>query len=432
MSFIILIIGTSTITLSRILFGKWFNHLAIYAFVWMVMLYLYELKLVFFYELTTYTWLVILSAFLAFTLGSLTIFAARGNIDVDKRNAIDFKRLFFDDGKKLKYVILGLAIVGILSALQHWSVLLNKYGTIPNVILNAYSIYKERASGELTGVIPYIWLVIYPSIFLAGIYTAYKGKISIITLLPFIALILKESANLSRAGILFGFSEFTASFFLFRHLLKGHKQQSGRKKVQMTFGIITVIIIMIFGAVFVKTVRQVTDTFKGTSSSLTQLKGGVLISPSIYFYGSSQVAVLNQFLEKDVERKPFGNSTFYIAYNFLAKFGLTEEPLVIERGYYTPTWSNTATYLREIYSDFGYLGIFIVPYLLGIASSFFWIRFYQSGKLLHLVVLTHLYIVIIMSFFVYQVRSPKWTIGGFILLLLITIIEKMNTRKSFN
>ena len=427
--FLILFVGTLTILLSYHLFGKWFNHLAIYAFSWMTMLYLYELRLISFVTLSTQTWLVISAAFLSFFIGTITIFSTRKSSKLNPELTLNSIFLFGDRGKILKYAIYILSIIGLLSALQHWSVLLNQYGTVSNALLNAYHIYKTRTSGELKGVIPYIWLVIYPAIFLSGIYTAYKNKLTIATILPIIALILKEVANLSRSGILFGFSEFLISFMLFRHFLKQEKSKKTQGKIKIVLGVSVLILLFIVGAAFVKTVRQATDSFKGTSGSLAKLEGGAFISPSIYFYAASQVGVLNQFLEADKEKWSFGSNTFFTLYSALSKFDLVEQPPIYQQGYFIPDWSNTGTYLREVYGDFGYVGIFIVPYLLGLLSSLYWFKFYEKGKLQYLIILTHLYVVITISFFVLIIRSPAWTIGGIFLLLTIPFLERLVTRK---
>jgi len=194
-------------------------------------------------------------------------------------------------------------------------------------------------------------------------------------------------------------------------------------------GIGTLILLLVAGAAFVKSVRQATDSFKGTSGSLAKLEGGAFISPSIYFYASSQVGVLNQFLEADKERWSFGSNTFFTLYSALSKFDLVKQPPIYQPGYFIPNWSNTGTFLREIYSDFGFAGIFIVPYLLGLFSSCYWFKFYEEGKLSYLIILTHLYIVIAISFFVLMVRSPAWTVGGIFLLLAIPFLERLVKRK---
>lgn len=426
--FFILTIGTLTILLSYKLFGKWFNHITIYSFVWMTILYLYELRLIYFKSLTINTWLVIISAFISFLIGSILIFSIRSTKIKSEESRNDVPLIVSDNGKTLKFFIFLFSIIGILSALQHWQVLLNKYGTVLNIFLNAYHIYKERAGGELEGVVPYVWLIIYPTIFLAGLYTAYKNKLTIVTLLPFIALIIKEIANLSRAGILYGFAEFIASFMLARHFMKNRNPGIKKSNYKVVFGILILVSLLIFGVVFVKTIRKTTDSFKGTSTSLSQLEGGAFISPSIYFYGASQVVVLNQFLEADKENLPFGSNTFFTIYRILARFDFVKAPPFIDRGYFTPSWSNTGTYLREVYNDFGYVGIFVIPFLLGLLCTFYWFKFYENGKLVHLMILTHLYIIIIMSFFVYQVRSPRWTIGGILLLIIIPFVEKIVQR----
>lgn len=426
---IILVVGFSSIYFSRIWFGKWFNHVAIYASVWMVMLYLFELRLIYFIELSIYTWLIIIGSFLSFLFGSITVLSARGTGIINSDNAPEQLSIFLDKGKILRNVIYLFSLIGLLSAIQHWSVLLNEYGTVINVFLNAYHVYKSRTSGELEGVIPYVWLIIYPTIFFAGIYTAYRNKITIATILPIVALILKEVANLSRAGILFGFAEFVISYMLFRHLLKKNKSLNKSSKLKAVGSVVILLLLFVTGAAFIKSVRQATDTFKGTSSSLAKFEGGAFISPSIYFYAASHVAVFNQYLEADRERESFGSNTFFTLYSALAKFDLVKQPRFIQPGYFIPAWSNTGTYLRELYNDFGVIGTFIFPFLLGLFSSFYWVKFYESGKIKYLVILTHLYIVIAISFFVLVVRSPAWTIGGVFLLSSIPIIEKLISRK---
>ncbi len=428
--FIILLVGFSTILISYKMFGTWFNHVAIYSVVWTTVLYLYELRLIYFVTLSIYTWLVIIGAFLSLLLGSLTVFSVKSkqfnSTSVDPEQALLFK----DGGRILKYSIYVFSIIGILSALQHWSVLLDEYGTIINVFINAYHVYKTRTSGDLEGVVPYIWLIIYPALFLSGIYTAYKNKLTIATILPMIALILKELANLSRAGILFGFAEFIISFFLFKQIFK-----KSEHPVRSRFKVAVVMLILLslvgIGAAFIKTVRQATDTFKGTSSSLSTFKGKAFISPSIYFYGASHVGVLNQFLEKDKERESFGSNTFFTLYSALAKFDLVKQPKFLPPGYFIPNWSNTGTYLRELYNDFGFVGIFIVPFLLGLLSTLYWFKFREYGRFSDLVILTHFYIVISLSFFVFVVRSPAWTIGAIFLLVVIPILEKLVGRKVY-
>lgn len=424
-TFFILLAGILTILLSKKLLGKWFNHLSLYSAIWMVMIYLYELKLIRFASLSTQTWIIISASFISFILGIITILSARSALG--ESNYVFYKDnvklfLFDDNGKLLKSIIYTLAFIGLFAAIQHWQVLIAKWGSIPNVLLHSYDIYTSRLTGtEPKGIIPYLWLASYFAVFFAGIYTAYKGKITFVAVLPLIGIVLKESARLTRSGILFGLFYFVISFLLYRHLINKSNLDAFRlSKYKIIIATMLAIILMVGAAALVKVVRNPIENIRGTTRELKKLEENVLVSPSIYFYASSQVGVLNKYLDKEDEIVPFGNSTFFPIYSQLSKLGFVSKPRIQHRGYFIPHWSNTATFLRDLHADFGYAGLFFFPFLLGLISTYFWFRFYQSGSLYSLLFLTHSYLIIAMSFFVLATRFPVWFYG----LLFIPVIVK--------
>lgn len=430
--FLSILIGLSAIFLSKKLFGKWFNHLSLYSFIWMMMISLYQLKLIPFVNLSFETWTIIIGAYLSFFLGILTIFSARSlNKDFVIRDDKPVQ-LFLDGGKKIKYLLIVFSIIGLFSALQHWKVLLDQYGSIGKVLLNSYAIYESRLKGEVKGVIQYLWLFAYFGAFLGGLYAAFKNKITLLSIIPLIAIVLKELARLTRSGILFGLLEFLISFMLFRHLLNPQvvrvPKKVKRQRYKLIFSVIIVLILMVTAASLVKLIRNPTEEFQGTSKTISQFKGGAILSPSIYFYATSQIGVLNQYLEADKEHLPFGNSTFFAVYTGFSKFDLTEKPEEQHKGYMIPYWSNTATYLRDLHSDYGISGPFIFPYLLGLITTFFWFKLYERRRMIYHVILTHLYLIIGISFFILATRFPYWFYGLLLFLCLIPLIEKLNSK----
>jgi len=117
-------------------------------------------------------------------------------------------------------------------------------------------------------------------------------------------------------------------------------------------------------------------------------------------------------------------------YSTVAKFGLTKRPKDHDKGYFIPVWINTGTYLREIYSDFGLVGIFIVPFLLGLFTTYFWFRFMDTGKLLYLVILSHLYIIIGFSFVIFAVRLATWVFPIILTPIFIVMVERFYRKKN--
>jgi hypothetical protein len=88
-----------------------------------------------------------------------------------------FNTVSFENNlKRMRYFLVFFIVVAFLSAIQHWSVLIAKHGSIASVLLKANIIYSERVAGELEGTIPYIHVTGYAAVLLSGIYSAYKNR----------------------------------------------------------------------------------------------------------------------------------------------------------------------------------------------------------------------------------------------------------------
>ena len=185
---IILIITLALGIFGRYLFKRWFNHLTIYSVIWGGMLFLYEMKLLSYYELEFKTWIAVILSTLTYLLGILlyttahNVFEREKEPDDSKNRLKDEKGVLFnlvkDDGKVLKYSIIIMGIIGLGAALQHWYVLFKMFGSLPGIILNANIIYRMRVNCELKGVVPYLHVFAYSAVFLSALYTAYKNKIT--------------------------------------------------------------------------------------------------------------------------------------------------------------------------------------------------------------------------------------------------------------
>lgn len=390
------------------------------------MLVLFEMKLMAFYSLSTFTWVVIIGAFISFFLGSLIIYIwynrFNGFLKYEKFiPEIDI--IFSNNGRIIEYLIVIFSLIGIFAALQHWYILIKEFGSVAGVLLNAIKVYQMRQANEIKGVIPYLWLFSFFGAFLSGIYMAYKGKLSTIVLLPILGIILKDMAKVARNGILLGLFEVFFSYFFFTFFLSSNKIRKIKKR-NIVVGVLLILSLMVSSVAIIKLFRQSKENYIKTNSELVKFKDNLFISPQIYFYVASQVGVLNKFLEKDNEHLPIGSKTFSSIYNVASNIKLIDKINIRPKGYLIPEWSNTATYLRDLYSDFGIVGPFVVPFLLGIFSTLFWFKFMLTGKIKFLLLLTHLCVIIAMSFFVFVMSMPPVTYGVIFLYPLLVIIEK--------
>jgi hypothetical protein len=102
-----------------------------------------------------------------------------------------------------------------------------------------------------------------------------------------------------------------------------------------------------------------------------------------------------------------------------------KKPEVFQRGYYIPMWSNNGTFIRELHADFGIVGVFLVPFLLGLLTTWLWFKFYEEKSLIAFAFLVHFYLIVGFSFLLMVTRFYYWTIGLSIILISIPVIEKI-------
>ena len=79
-SVITIIIFVFSVMLGKTLFGRWFNHLSLYVFVWAPMILLYEMKLIRYHNLTPATLTIIFLSYFCFLLGILTYVSAKEKV----------------------------------------------------------------------------------------------------------------------------------------------------------------------------------------------------------------------------------------------------------------------------------------------------------------------------------------------------------------
>ncbi len=426
----LLVFALPGILIGKYIFKNYFNPVTIYTVIWFGMLNLYYLKLIRYDDLRTETWLFISGAYLAIVIGSLTYFISneylkkKAGIKVNKLKEI---KIFADGGTVVKIAIIVFSIIGFISAIQHWMVLIDKYGSLIGVILKAPEIYRLRVEGKIRGVIPYIHTFTYVAVFLAAIYSAYKNKFSFLTFLPLIAVLIKELANVGRSNILLAVVLFISTYFVFKSFYRYHFGKQDRKIFRTLISLILVLSIFIASSAFMRAFRGTVEDFSGTSRALSGYKENLLISPSIYLYLSAHLGVFNKYLELESEHSAFAQYTFQPVYNLLTKTGFINKKMKFyHKGYFIPVWTNSGTYLREMHADFGIFGILLVPYILGLLSTRYWFKFFGNGSILSLIILIQIFTIIFFSFFLTVTRFGVWYIYFFLLLIIIPVLERIS------
>lgn len=430
LSFWLTLILVTFFFIGRHLFKRWFNPIFLYLISWAFILYLYDLKLIIYTSISDFTWITVSFAFISFFLGCLIVYLGRGIYNDNSSlflEKLDITEPWDDDKqKKLKRIIIYTSVIGLLAAIQHWYALIKEFGSFSMVLLSAGDIYSMRVAGEHFGKIPYLVLCSYAAVFLSAIYSAYRNKFTYLVIIPLIAVILHDAANLARAGVFFSFVLFGVTFITTRFFFKS--RYSSEKYNDNKNIIITVVIVVVLAVGSVSLIKMVRNPIEGkyktTTIQLKQLNESGLLPTSVYLYFSSPIAVLSKYLDNRDEVAVWGENTFYPIYNNLNKFGL-EVPLeAYPKGYFVPMWVNSATYIRELDLDFGPLGILIVPFVIGFLSTFFWFKYFEKGSLIYLTFYSFTSILTVFSVFYMASRLTFWFFGLIFSILLILYFDR--------
>lgn len=422
--------GLSGILVSRALLGRWFNHLALYSLIWGVGMAAYALRLINYKPMSGEVWLIVCYGWAAFAAGACLIPLGRAALGIVPEDRVEgvprsVARL---ELRLLAISIVLLSLIGLIGALQHWSVLISRFGSVAMVIVRGNLIYRMRVSDELPGMIPYVDSSALAAAFLAGVYSARSGRIRPIALLPLLVIIVGDIALVGRAKMLNAIVLFLSAYFVGR---LGSGTMGLRLPVarwKRVVGLLLVVALFLAAAEFVRGFRGTFERFRGASRRLSKLERNILITPSLYMYISSHPAVLNAYWKAGGEHPFPGSNTFAPVFRILARFGLADDVPDYQKFYPIPFPSNTATYLRELHADFGLTGVLVGPYLLGLLCTVLWFKVRRQPKTTTLAWLAHLYVVVAFSYLYQATRAGYWVISLGLSLLVGAVIDRLCLR----
>lgn len=281
--------------------------------------------------------------------------------------------------------------------------LVRQFGSFSAAITNANLLYQLRVSGELEGGIPYVGAFVLSACTLAGIYTAVRGKISFVSVLPLILVVVQGIGSMGRTGIIIAGILFITPFFYTPNsrLLKG--------KVIIRLILAGALIVGIF--TLISSIRGLTVRFKHENSNMETLREQVSFLPSLYFYLSGPPVVFSEYLKAGGEDVFPGAYTLRPLFNVLSKFGLVERFSTYSAFYFTPEPMNAATYLRYVHADFGSVGIMFFPYVLGVVLTILHFKINQRPTLIRLVLIAHLFVIIFLSWSINPMYLGYWWVS---------------------
>ncbi len=407
-------------------FGRWINHITIYGMVWGIQVILFEMRLIAYHALSFETTMFIFGSWAVFVFSSLTIRNFYSN-KMPETRALPAPR-----HDVLTIVLVTLTLIGAIGTYQHWTVLLRMFGSVKGVVFNANLMYAlRREEGGIPGMWPYVDSVSLAADFVGGYFAGLRRRPILLAVAPFIVELANAIAAFGRSRLLIGIILWGTAFF-FTQVKKQATERSARWKQVVLLA--SILIIFIFGMEFIRQFRGMRESFSGETTSLSHMNGVGLITPSIYLYLSSDVAVLNKFLNYEfsgrVEHTPIGGNTFAPFFRLFAKIGLTDPVLEYQKSYSVPASTNTASYLRELYADWGIGGTLFFVYLLGAFCSVAVEAYRRRKSLTLLAIVAHLHVAVFFSFFVQVSRLGYWIVSLVFAVIASMIIDKYSVHEN--
>lgn len=341
------------VILSKLFYSKWVNPVIVYSSIWLLMMFLYELRLVPGPDIKIITYIAILFANVSFCLGAFTI-SLFGNKSKYENNNV--QQVNYD---LWNIIIFVSSILGALAFCIQYLMI----GTLNYVEIH----YQLRQGNMTTGWLEWAKRFSPAAIIMWIIFKKKKTNYSLIEklnvfLVTFNLILLLIYPNRS----MLVFVIFAYAIYLL--VYSSDNLFSNKKRM------ISILLLLVMFFLF----------FVFTQLTLGKEKGSSWVAPYRYI-------ALNlpnfQYSMEEFYIKTNGTSTFYLPVLVLSKIGLLDRPEVSPLDGVSNKdldWFNTYPYLRDVYNDFGWFGFLIIPYFYGIITGFIYLKSLNNKNSLHL------------------------------------------------
>ncbi len=354
----------------------WLNPLVIFFGVWFLNFIVYELDHFFnFYyiDLSPKTEFLFMLSFVGFFIGSMSVAIYKALPKKIIPSIIlphkDYSYLAF-----LEKISIFLFILVLVSVLGKYILLMLHYG---NPLAHLGEIRVSNVSGDFTypkilqlfSIFRYVLVV---NLAVLCFFSSRKKYYIILTAITVILSVFTDVAVAGRGGILNTF------LFLIGALLAGYLAKGIKLKAKNYFDILALIFILFSLFASILYLRGHDNNF---------LKKFVSNS---YYYFTGTIPAVESFVQNPLESPFFGYNTFSGLYQGIDKLtGIAGVNFLSGQDYqtsYAPISHigpfNSAGHLAYYYSDFRELGVLIMPYLLGLWSTWLFFLAYERPRIL--------------------------------------------------
>ena len=392
-------------------YKNYYNPICLYSIVWQIALTIHESGLIIFYELSFFTWFIIMLIQIFFIIGTFI-----GNkIKLSKKNT---KKNDYDENilknELKKWIIITTVISGIAILFNFWHVV-KIYGL--DLISSLTDVYSDRVNNLVEiEAIPYLGSFIYIAFSLNGMYLK-KFGFTLLTIPSFILVFINSLTSGGRAGIVFNLIIFISSYIFI-------DDKNIRIRIKNKFFIVLGTILFFIMIILVSNQRVAGIQLTYATGKYTKIFGNNILIYKVLTYIGGPIGVLNEYLKRcDFS---FGQNTFLTFYNLLSKIKIIERINQYQEFYYIPIRCNVGTWIREIIEDFTIGGALLSTIVFGAYSGYVYKAAKKTKKIQYVLVLSMIMLVIGLSFFDWRFRSSNiWISIIFGWLITKNISKKM-------
>lgn len=415
------------IVFSVYIFKQLINPCSLYALIWLLGITLYIFKGFPYEDLSAKTIIVIILFELFLTIGIMIGERNKIRIGNERRTSIPIRTINYNSiaAKKIidKYIVISTLIAAISIVSGLYGVLASN-ANILSLIKNVSQTYHDRVNGNINYGIGIFASMIYVTIILISFQIS-NGRFKLFYIIP-ILLAFVNSINLGgRNASVYTIICLLAPIFISKN--KKFKMNNEKKRIRKSIKIITILsaaAIVVFLTINSQRAQNSRVLYYNGNMISSWLSVYVQKSKGFltgYSYFTGPFAYLNYFLDNPYYS--FGVNTFYFIFRQLAKFGF-DVPIMTSLPFYNvPQSMNVGTYITELLIDFGLVGGIIVSFIFGITFGVFHRRTKDDDLTAYLFT-TLMYICILLSFFMWYIRTPAIWLACFYGFILISRIKK--------
>lgn len=408
-------------------YKNFFGPFQIYGIITLTLICLVQIPIIEYYPISGKTIAIFLASyflFFVFTLDSCK------SMWINLRQQLESVNFHFL--KKAWFVCTG--IFG-LATIAQWLIAIKYFGSISYMFQHAMASRVSVMENSIFPVyITYTGCVGYIASGVGGFLLFFlEDKIThkIRYIIPLLISIIASLIDFSRMGMLFHMLMYIAAFFIHYNGLDSNlldltdiKEKKRKIKKYCFVFFILALCVLILPKYFRDSGGNYIDPVLQQYTKLDTSNIVIRYGLHLYEYIASPIIAVGEYLKDASNNHTYGMAFFRPILHLLGRiFNIqyTDYELIYEN-ISTPINTNVFTYIREAYSDFGYFGVFLVPLLWGMLTSFC-LKVKIKNMYLKVLIIQWVYVYILFGFFYTPFSQGGISFGFFLYFLFVTIFR---------